>query len=78
VESGALWGGLFMILGASGLIYTFDLWRDVGFGPLETSQTLRLFSISIFGIILGLELIFVGFLFGLFDLMGKRNKDHTP
>jgi glycosyltransferase involved in cell wall biosynthesis len=78
VESGALWGGLFMILGASGLIYTFDLWRDVGFGPLEASQTLRLFSISIFGIILGLELIFVGFLFGLFDLMGKRNKDHTP
>jgi hypothetical protein len=54
------------------------LWEDAGFGSLETSQTLRLFSLSIFGMILGLELVFIGFLFGLFDLMGQRNKDHTP
>lgn len=73
VESGALWGLLLMGLGAIGLIYTFTLWRDVGFGSLATSQTLRVFSVSIFGIILGLELVFVGFLFGLFDLMRKRN-----
>ncbi len=78
VESGVLWGALFIILGASGLIYTFNLWEDAGFGSLETSQTLRLFSLSIFGMILGLELVFVGFLFGLFDLMGKRNKITPP
>lgn len=74
IESGALWGSILMILGASGLVHTFDLWRDVGFGSLETSQTLRGFSLSIFSIIVGLELIFIGFLFGLIDLLGKRNK----
>jgi glycosyltransferase involved in cell wall biosynthesis len=58
-------GGCLLLLGLAGLIGAVIAWGEVGFGDLDHSQLLRLVTISVTAIGVGVQLIHCGFLAGL-------------
>jgi hypothetical protein len=58
-------GSVIFLLGLSGLIAAVVAWGEVGFGALEYASLLRLVTLSVTGIGIGVQLVLTGFLAGL-------------
>ena len=58
-------GGLVFLLGLAGLVSAVVAWGEVGFGDLDYSKLLRLVTISVTAIGIGVQLMLSGFLAGL-------------
>lgn len=65
LERAVMTGGLVFLLGLAGLVSAVVAWGEVGFGDLDYSKLLRLVTISVTAIGIGVQLMLSGFLAGL-------------
>jgi len=57
-----------VLLGLVALAWGFGQWAAAGFGPLETSSTLRLMIVALTAIVAGVQLMLSGFLNSMIDI----------
>ena len=68
LDYAALVGLVVFLMGLGGLMAAIVLWGEVGFGALEYTSLLRLVSVSVTGITIGIQLVLAGFLSGLLEI----------
>jgi glycosyltransferase involved in cell wall biosynthesis len=73
-ETGLILGSTLIGFGSLGIIRTYQLWEEVGFGALSYSQGLRLIVPGVTAIILGCMIIFGGFLITMMLLLESHSK----
>ena len=62
LEHGLLIALILLIIGGSGMVWTFAQWAQVSFGSMDYTFTLRVFLISLIVIVAGIQLAFTAFL----------------
>jgi glycosyltransferase involved in cell wall biosynthesis len=65
LDHASLAGAAVFLLGISGLTAAVAFWGETGFGPLDQTSLLRLVTLSVTGITIGIQLVLAGFLSGL-------------
>lgn len=70
LETGLLAGGILLVAGLGGMVYSVELWRRTGFGALSATRMLRLTLPTAASLMLGVETIFSSF---FLSLLGMRN-----
>lgn len=73
LERGLILGFLMLFLGIGLSVYSFSVWSDKSFGPLESSQTLRIVIPAVTISILGLQTILYSFFFSILGLKDEKN-----
>lgn len=73
LERGLLLGALLMISGISLSIYGFSVWSEQHFGPLKSTQTLRIIIPAVTILILGVQTILYSFFFSILGLKDEKN-----
>ena len=68
LETGLLAGALCVALGIAGSIVAFSTWARSSFGPITSDNLLRLVMLSVFALILGLQIIFSSFFLSILGL----------
>ncbi|PKN65108.1 MAG: dolichol-P-glucose synthetase [Deltaproteobacteria bacterium HGW-Deltaproteobacteria-15] len=68
LEIGLIVGVILSIIGCVGSFYTFFIWRNVSFGALDFEVTMRIAIPSLTVLMLGVQMIFSSFLFGILRL----------
>jgi hypothetical protein len=71
LEIGLVAGTLLFLGGVAGAAVSFWSWRDLGFGPLEVSRTMRLFIPSVVAAVVGCQVILASF---FLSILGLRRK----
>lgn len=74
VELGIAGGILLSVIGLAYLLSAVLFWRDVGFGDLPYSESLRIVIPSVTVIALGVQCIFFGFVLAIIDLPRKNTR----
>lgn len=73
LERGLILGFLMLLFGIGLSVYSFSVWSDKSFGPLESSQTLRIVIPAVTISILGLQTILYSFFFSILGLKDEKN-----
>ena len=68
LETGLITGAVLLLVGIGGALFSFLLWRNAGFGPLDARLTLRMAIPSAAAICLGGQVVFTSFLFSFLGL----------
>lgn len=71
LEAGLAFGGLLVLAGVSGSIYSLHIWGGHGFGPLNTSIMLRKVVPSVTAITLGCQVVLFSFFLSVLGLARK-------
>ena len=68
LETGLLFGALFVALGIAGSVLALSTWMHTSFGPITSDNLLRLVMLSVFALILGPQIIFSSFFLSILGL----------
>jgi glycosyltransferase involved in cell wall biosynthesis len=68
LETGLLAGGLLVALGLGGSVAALWVWRDVSFGMLQATRTMRLFIPAVTACILGSQTVMASFFLSILGL----------
>jgi glycosyltransferase involved in cell wall biosynthesis len=68
LETGLLFGAVLLLVGFGIMVYSIELWRRTGFGPLTPTRMLRLTLPAAASLMLGVEAIFASFFLSLLGL----------
>jgi len=63
-----------IVLGTAGFIWSLLTWASVDFGPLADPMILRVLTISLIGIAIGVQLGFTVFLAGIMSIPNRRDQ----
>lgn len=68
LETGLLFGALWVALGVAGSVLALSTWARSSFGPINSDNLLRLVMLSVFALILGPQIIFSSFFLSILGL----------
>jgi len=68
LETGLIVGTALLLLGLGTMVYSVELWRQTGFGPLSPTRMLRLTLPAAASLMLGVETIFSSFFLSLLGI----------
>lgn len=68
LETGLLFGALWVALGVAGSVLALSTWARSSFGPITSDNLLRLVMLSVFALILGPQIIFSSFFLSILGL----------
>ena len=71
LEKGLIAGGVLVLAGIMGSIFTLSTWGLHSFGPLQPSETMRTIIPSITSITLGVQIVFSSFFLSVLQLKRK-------
>ena len=72
IEIAMIAGGILFLLGCLGVTHAVLTWKDLNYGNITDIAVTRNLSLSGMSIIIGLQIAFAGFLFGILDLKRRR------
>jgi glycosyltransferase involved in cell wall biosynthesis len=72
LEAGLITGALLFCFGIAGSIWAVSFWKAHGFGPLDTSKTLRLVVPSVTAVTLGFQIMLWSFFLSVLRLKRRR------
>jgi hypothetical protein len=72
MEGGLVIGAILVAAGLGGSVYAFSGWRELAFGPLDTSQMLRLVVPSVLCLTMGCQVILSSFFLSVLGLKHRQ------
>jgi hypothetical protein len=77
LEAGLVAGSLLVLCGGAGSVLAVLRWREVAFGPLEPSRTLREVIPSVLAVVVGIQVLLSSFFLSVLRLK-RRPLDEAP
>jgi hypothetical protein len=68
LETGLIAGGLLMLIGMGGSIWSVTHWAHISFGTLNPQQMLRVVMPAVFALTLGVQITFSSFFLSILSL----------
>ena len=79
LERVILFALILIVAGFACLVWGLEQWADRGFGPLNTSRTLRLMIIAVTSLVVGLQLMMSGFMSSMINIpLAERRVIEAP